>query len=52
MRHSKAPAQVLAEIQDHYTFGQPGIQRMVARLKSLVKRIDEELCARDAWSGR
>merc|ERR1712098_32451 len=34
---------VLAEIQDHYTFGQPGIMRVVNRLRVLVKRIDEGL---------
>lgn len=27
-------------IQDHYTFAQPGIQRMVFRLKELILRID------------
>jgi hypothetical protein len=27
-------------IQDHYTFAQPGIQRMVYRLKELILRID------------
>ncbi|KAJ4786555.1 TBC1 domain family member 22A [Rhynchospora pubera] len=28
-------------MQDHYTFAQPGIQRLVFRLKELVRRIDE-----------
>ena len=27
-------------MQDHYTFAQPGIQRLVFRLKELVHRID------------
>jgi Rab-GTPase-TBC domain len=27
-------------MQDHYTFAQPGIQRLVFRLKELVRRID------------
>jgi len=36
-------SKMLADIQDHYTFGQPGIQRMVLRLKEIVKRIDEAL---------
>jgi hypothetical protein len=36
-------SKVLSEIQDHYTSGQPGIQRMIIRLKTLVRRIDEEL---------
>ncbi|CAN6371490.1 unnamed protein product [Urochloa humidicola] len=30
-------------MQDHYTFAQPGIQRLVFRLKELVHRIDEPL---------
>ncbi|RLM69473.1 hypothetical protein C2845_PM17G05980 [Panicum miliaceum] len=30
-------------MQDHYTFAQPGIQRLVFRLKELVRRIDEPL---------
>eukprot|EP00268_Persea_americana_P038350 TRINITY_DN3793_c0_g2_i2.p1 TRINITY_DN3793_c0_g2~~TRINITY_DN3793_c0_g2_i2.p1 ORF type:complete len:452 (-),score=74.78 TRINITY_DN3793_c0_g2_i2:199-1554(-) len=28
-------------MQDHYTFAQPGIQRLVFKLKELVQRIDE-----------
>lgn len=34
---------VLSDIQDHYTSGQPGIQSMVAKLKDIVRRIDEQL---------
>eukprot|EP00898_Chlorokybus_atmophyticus_P008031 jgi/Chlat1/8229/Chrsp77S00619 len=34
-------SKLLDGIQDHYTFAQPGIQRMVFRLKELVRRIDE-----------
>ena len=34
---------LLDNIQDHYTFSQPGLQRMVLRLEDLVHRIDEEL---------
>jgi len=33
-------SKVLDEIQDHYTFAQPGIQRMVFKLNELVERID------------
>ncbi len=29
--------------QDHYTFSQPGLQRMVLRLEDLVVRLDREL---------
>lgn len=36
---------VLSDIQDHYTAGQPGIQQMVAKLKDIVRRIDERLYA-------
>ena len=35
---------LLANIQDHYTSDQPGVQRMVARLEELVSRIDVPLC--------
>lgn len=35
----------LSDIQDHYTAGQPGIQQMVARLREIVRRIDEKLYA-------
>jgi hypothetical protein len=31
---------LLDSIQDHYTFAQPGIQRMVFKLEELVQRID------------
>jgi len=34
---------LLDSIQDHYTPSQPGIQRMVAHLEELVKRMDEAL---------
>lgn len=30
-------------IQDHYTFAQPGIQRMIYKLQELVERIDSKL---------
>ena len=33
-------SKLLDSIQDHYTFAQPGIQRLVFRLKELVRRID------------
>jgi hypothetical protein len=35
---------LLANIQDHYTSDQPGVQRMVGRLEELVNRIDAPLC--------
>ncbi|KAH7433522.1 hypothetical protein KP509_07G073400 [Ceratopteris richardii] len=34
-------SKLLDNIQDHYTFAQPGIQRLVFKLKELVRRIDE-----------
>nr|XP_043628377.1 TBC1 domain family member 22B-like [Erigeron canadensis] len=34
---------LLDGMQDHYTFAQPGIQRLVFKLKDLVKRIDEPI---------
>jgi hypothetical protein len=34
---------LLDNIQDHYTFSQPGLQRMVMRLEDLVHRMDAEL---------
>ncbi|KAG1328284.1 TBC1 domain family member 22B [Cocos nucifera] len=34
-------SKLLDGMQDHYTFAQPGIQRLVFRLKELVRRIDE-----------
>ena len=36
-------SKLLDSIQDHYTFAQPGIQRMVFKLSHLVKRIDAPL---------
>jgi hypothetical protein len=33
-------------VQDHYTFAQPGIQRLVFKLKELVRRIDEPVAKR------
>lgn len=33
-------SQLIDSIQDHYTFAQPGIQRMVYRLQELILRID------------
>ncbi|KAL4311531.1 hypothetical protein GQ457_01G023930 [Hibiscus cannabinus] len=34
-------SKLLDGMQDHYTFAQPGIQRLVLKLKELVRRIDE-----------
>lgn len=34
---------LLDGIQDHYTFAQPGIQRLVFKLQKLIHTIDEEL---------
>jgi len=34
---------ILSEIFDHYTHGQPGIQRMVQMLKDIIQRIDAPL---------
>ncbi|CAI9108617.1 OLC1v1008264C1 [Oldenlandia corymbosa var. corymbosa] len=34
-------SKLLDGMQDHYTFAQPGIQRLVFKLKELVTRIDE-----------
>jgi hypothetical protein len=36
-------SKLLDNIQDHYTFSQPGIQRMLLRLEDLVHRIDSTL---------
>jgi len=36
-------SKLLDGIQDHYTFAQPGIQRMIHRLKELIGRIDAPL---------
>ena len=38
-------SKLIDSIQDHYTFAQPGIQRMVFKLKELVARIDAPLHA-------
>eukprot|EP01133_Synstelium_polycarpum_P018047 gene18047-21543_t len=35
---------LLDGIQDHYTFAQPGIQRMIAQLKGLLETINSRLC--------
>jgi len=34
---------LMDNIQDHYTFSQPGLQRMSTRLEDLIKRIDHDL---------
>jgi hypothetical protein len=34
---------LLDDIQDHYTFSQPGLQRMILRLEDLTHRLDNEL---------
>jgi len=34
---------ILSEIFDHYTHGQPGIQRMVQRLRDILNRVDQPL---------
>ncbi|KAL7688761.1 putative Rab-GTPase-TBC domain-containing protein [Plasmopara halstedii] len=34
---------LLDDIQDHYTFAQPGLQRMVQRMEELVHRCDSDL---------
>ncbi|KAI3700363.1 hypothetical protein L2E82_44989 [Cichorium intybus] len=36
-------SKLLDGMQDHYTFAQPGIQRLVFKLKELVTRIDEPI---------
>ncbi|KYQ94223.1 TBC domain protein [Tieghemostelium lacteum] len=36
---------LLDGIQDHYTFAQPGIQRMIAQLKELLEKINHSLCS-------
>eukprot|EP01113_Clastostelium_recurvatum_P033114 TRINITY_DN4343_c0_g2_i3.p1 TRINITY_DN4343_c0_g2~~TRINITY_DN4343_c0_g2_i3.p1 ORF type:complete len:281 (+),score=70.19 TRINITY_DN4343_c0_g2_i3:100-942(+) len=36
-------SKLLDGIQDHYTFAQPGLQRMIYKLKELVSRIDVPL---------
>ncbi|EGG24662.1 TBC domain protein [Cavenderia fasciculata] len=35
---------LLDGIQDHYTFAQPGIQRMIAQLRGLLETINSSLC--------
>ena len=44
-------SKLLDQIQDHYTFAQRGIQRMVFKLKELVARIDAPLHAHLAYQG-
>ena len=44
-------SKLLDQIQDHYTFAQPGIQRMVFKLKEIVARIDGPLHAHLAEQG-
>jgi len=36
-------SKLIDSIQDHYTFAQPGIQRMVFKLKELIARIEPKL---------
>ena len=36
-------SKLMENIQDHYTFAQPGLQRMVSRLEDLTRRLDLEL---------
>lgn len=36
---------LLNDIQDYYTFSQPGIQRRVHYLRELVARVDNDLCS-------
>ncbi|KAL6528085.1 hypothetical protein OROHE_015035 [Orobanche hederae] len=36
-------SKLLDGMQDHYTFAQPGIQRLVFKLKELIRRIDGDL---------
>lgn len=36
-------SKVLSHIQDHYTTGQPGIQRLLTQMKEIVKRVDGAL---------
>jgi hypothetical protein len=36
-------SKLLDSIQDHYTFAQPGIQRMIHKLRDIVRRIDSKL---------
>ena len=39
-------SKLLDGMQDHYTFAQPGIQRLVFKLKELVRRIDGNVVLR------
>eukprot|EP01066_Platyproteum_vivax_P009378 Platyproteum_vivax@DN4118_c0_g1_i1.p1 len=36
-------SKILSDVQDNYTCNQPGIQRMVTKLRDIVHRIDESL---------
>ena len=36
-------SKLLQDLQDHYTVSQPGIQRMVQKLKDIIQRVDIEL---------
>ncbi|CAD2102357.1 TBC domain protein, putative [Plasmodium vinckei brucechwatti] len=36
-------SKLLEQIQDNYTFGQPGIQRAIIKVKEIVKRVDKSL---------
>lgn len=36
-------SKLLDNIQDHYTFAQPGVQRMTLRLEDLINRLDNDL---------
>eukprot|EP00668_Euglena_longa_P031753 GGOE01041004.1.p1 GENE.GGOE01041004.1~~GGOE01041004.1.p1 ORF type:complete len:438 (+),score=140.13 GGOE01041004.1:132-1316(+) len=36
-------SRLLDSIQDHYTFAQPGIQKMIHKLKDLIRRVDGKL---------
>ena len=38
-----ALSKLLADLQDHYIFGQPGIQRMAARIGEIVAKTDPQL---------
>lgn len=42
-------SKLLDGMQDHYTFAQPGIQRLVFKLKELVRRIDGNLYLRPVF---
>ncbi|KAF8819107.1 TBC domain containing protein [Cardiosporidium cionae] len=36
-------SKIMVAVQDHYIFGQPGIQRNIRKLKDIVKRVDVPL---------